>query len=115
MVSTGILIIIAIILISYFLSLNSSKGVSVPTQYKGAEGLDYIRKSYGGQLSQAESLCTGQFRGNWIDYSNEIGCRNMQSFSTTYCSMSSIKNLADLCKSIGGTSICSSTEASCSV
>jgi len=113
-----IFIIIIIILAAYFLynrGSDSSQNYSVPSQYKGSEGLDYIRKSYASGLSQARGLCTSQFKGEWVDSSNEIGCQNMQGFSTSYCGVDIIKNLVNLCNSIGGNPVCSSTEASCSV
>jgi hypothetical protein len=112
-----ILIIIVIILAAYFFYKNStaSQSYSVPTQYKGSEGLDYIRKNYASELSQAKSLCAGQFKGEWIDSSSEIGCQNMQGFSTSYCGMDIINNLVNMCNSIGGNPVCSSTQAICSV
>jgi purine-cytosine permease-like protein len=113
-----ILIIIMIILAAYFIykgGSSSKQSYSVPSQYKGSEGLDYIRKNYASGLSQAKSLCIGQFKGQWVDSSSEIGCNNMQGFSTSYCSVDVIQNLVKLCNSIGGSPTCSSTEASCSV
>jgi len=112
-----ILIIIVIILAAYSFYKNSTanQSYSVPTQYKGSEGLDYIRKNYASGLSQAKSLCVGQFKGEWTDSSSEIGCQNMQGFSTYYCSFDIIKNLVKMCISIGGSPICSSTQAICSV
>ena len=112
-----VLIIIMIILAAYFIYKggSSSQSYSVPSQYKGSEGLDYIRKNYASGLSQAKVLCTGQFKGQWVDSSSEIGCNNMQGFSTAYCSVDVIQNLVNLCNSIGGSPTCSSTEASCSV
>ena len=114
-----IFIIIIIVFAFYFLffkgSSSSSQTYSVPSDYKGSQGLDYIRKNYASGLSQARSLCTGQFKGSWVDTSNEIGCHNMQGFSSAYCGISVIQNLVKLCNSIGGSPTCSSTQASCSV
>ncbi len=112
-----ILAIILTILSAYYLykSSDSTKSYSVPSQYKGSEGLDYIRKNYASELSQAMSLCVGQFKGEWIDSSSEIGCQNMQGFSSSYCGMDIIQNIVSLCNSIGGNPTCSSTQASCEV
>jgi len=112
-----ILIIIVIALIVYFLYNKSldNQNYSIPPEYKGSEGLDYIRKNRASDLAQAKNLCTSQFKGNWVDSANEIGCYNMQGFSTYYCYTSTIQNIVNLCKSIGGNPICSSNQASCSV
>lgn len=114
-----ILIIVLIILGAYAMynkgSSSGSQSYSVPSSYSGSGGLDYIRKNYASGLSQARGLCTSQFKGEWIDTSSEIGCRNMQGFSTTYCGLDVIQNLVKMCNSIGGNPVCSSTEASCSV
>lgn len=113
-----IFIIIIIILAAYVLyhrGSSSGQSYSVPSNYTGSEGLDYIRKNYASGLSQAQALCTSQFKGQWVDTSSEIGCQNMQGFSTSYCSFDVIQNLVKLCNSIGGNPTCSSTEASCSV
>lgn len=113
-----IFIIIIIILAAYVLyhgGSSSSQSYSVPSNYTGSEGLDYIRKNYSTGLAQVQTLCTGQFKGEWVDSSSEIGCQNMQGFSTSYCSLSVIQNLVNLCNSIGGSPVCSSTQASCSV
>jgi len=116
----AIAIIIIIILAAYFSSFNktgtsSSQTYSIPPEYRGSAGLEYVKRQYSSQLSQARSLCTGQFKGNWMDSSNSLGCYNMQGFSTYYCGMNIIKNLENLCRSIGGSSTCSSNQASCSV
>ncbi|NIO44399.1 MAG: hypothetical protein GTN36_02495 [Candidatus Aenigmarchaeota archaeon] len=114
-----IFIIIIIILVAYFLftedSSSDKQDYKVPPEYRGKEGLDYIKRTYSSELSQARSLCINQFKGNWIDTSNDLGCYNMQGFSSSYCNMDILKNLANLCRSIGGNSICSSTQASCTV
>ena len=114
-----LLIIIIIILAIYFFYIKNNvpekQNYTVPPEYKGSEGLDYIRKTYASELSQARSLCTNQFKGNWVDSSNNLGCYDMQGFSSSYCNMDIINNLINLCKSIGGSSTCSSTQASCSV
>jgi hypothetical protein len=109
-------ILIALVGYSYLTrGAESSQSYSIPQGAKGAAGLDYIRNNYASQLPQAQSLCVGQFRGTWTDSSNSIGCFNMQGFSTAYCSMDIIRNLASLCSSIGGNPICTSSQASCSV
>jgi hypothetical protein len=114
-----IFIIIIIILAAYALyhreSSSGSQSYSVPSNYTGSEGLDYIRKNYSSGLAQAQALCTGQFRGEWVDSSSEIGCQKMQGFSTSYCGVDIINNLVNMCNTIGGNPVCSSTEASCSV
>lgn len=108
-----ILTIIIIILFAYILFNNSN--TSVPPEYKGSEGLDYIRRTRSGDLVQAKALCTSQFKGSWVDNSNSIGCYNMQGFSDYYCGMDILKNLANLCNSIEGNPTCTSTQASCTV
>jgi len=114
-----ILIIIIIILALYFLyfknNTENNQSYTVPPEYRGSEGLDYIREHYASELAQARSLCINQFKGDWIDTSNDLGCYNMQGFSSSYCNMDIINNLVNLCKSIGGNPSCSSTQASCSV
>lgn len=116
-----IAIIIIIAVAAYLLYTNrskvsgSSQNYTVPSNLKGSQGLDYIKNNYASGLSQAKSLCITQFKGNWMDNSNTIGCYNMQGFSTFYCNTDTIRNLVNLCNSIGGNSVCSSTQASCSV
>ncbi len=87
----------------------------MPPEHKGVEGLDYIRINYASELAQAKNLCITQFKGNWVDSSNTIGCFNMQGFSTYYCSVDVIQNIVNICNSIGGNPTCSSTQASCTV
>jgi len=91
------------------------QNISVPQSYSGSEGLEYIRNNYASQLSQAKSICTGQFKGTWTDSSNTIGCFGMQGFTSAYCNMTIIKQLTDLCNSIRGNAVCSSNQASCNV
>jgi len=110
-----ILIIIVVALAAYFLYPKSSNTYTIPSGYKGAEGLDYLRKNYASELAQVRSLCINQFKGNWVDTSNTIGCYNMQSFSEYYCNTDTVKNLVNLCNSIEGDPICSSTQASCTI
>ena len=114
-----ILIIIIIALAIYFFYFenrtSSNQNYQVPQEYKGSEGLDYIRRNYASELQQARSLCTNQFNGNWVDSSTSIGCYNMQGFSENYCNIDIIKNLESLCISINGSPVCSSTQASCSI
>lgn len=115
----AVIILIAVIAYSYinknFLSRQSNNEYTIPSEYKGQEGLNYIKQNYASQLSQARSLCAGQFKGNWVDSSNSVGCYNMQGFSTLYCSTDAIKSLIETCSSIGGSSSCSSSQLSCSV
>lgn len=113
-----IAVIILIIVVAYSFFTNKTKGnktYSIPPEYMGQEGLNYIKQNYASQLSQARSLCSSQFKGNWIDTSNSIGCYNMQGFSSLYCSTDVIKNLIETCNSIGGISSCSSSQISCTV
>jgi len=119
-----IIYIIILIILAYVISFGNSfignkngnnQSYTIPPEYKGAAGLDYLKKQYSSDLSQARSLCTGQFKGKWIDTADRIGCYSMQGFSSFYCGMSAIKNLVDICKSIGGSPVCSSNQASCSV
>jgi hypothetical protein len=99
-----------------FLNASNQKNTStVPTDYKGKAGLDYLKQHYSSGLAQAKSLCASQFKGTWTDSANSIGCYNMKGFSTYYCSMDYIKGLIDLCREISGNPVCSSTQASCSV
>jgi len=112
-----ILIIIILVLAAYFFytknKTTGNKNYEIPPEYKGSEGLNYIRKHYASELAQVRSLCINQFKGDWVDTSNDIGCYNMQGFSSSYCNMDIIKNLENLCKSIGGNPTCSSTQTSC--
>jgi len=112
-----ILIIIIIVLAAYFFytrnKVSSNQNYTVPSEYKGSEGLNYLRENYASELSQARSLCINQFKGNWVDSSNNIGCYDMQGFSSYYCDIDVLKNLVNLCESIGGNPTCSSTQASC--
>lgn len=114
--------IIVIIFLAYFFyskqgntSDSSASTPTVPSEYQGSEGLNYIRENYASELSQARSLCTSQFNGNWVDNSNTIGCYDMEGFSTAFCSIDVIQNLVSTCRSIGGNPTCSSTQASCTV
>ena len=110
------LILIIIALASYFFyNKNFESQYTIPSEYKGTKGLEYIRENYASELAQARNLCINQFKGDWIDTSNKIGCYNMEGFSSYYCNVDIIKNLINLCYSIGGTPTCSSTEMSCSV
>jgi len=115
----AVIILIAVVVYSYinknFLSSRSTSKYSIPPEYMGQEGLNYIKQNYASQLSQAQSLCTSQFKGNWIDSSNSIGCYNMQGFSTLYCSTDFIKSLIETCSSIGGSPACTSSQISCTV
>jgi len=116
MEDSKLFILIVIILTAYLLFYkNMTTNTTVPLQYKGIEGLDYLKKQYSSQLPQAKSLCLSQFKGEWVDTSNSIGCFNMQGFSSSYCGVNLISNLIKLCNSIGGSPICSSTQASCTV
>ena len=89
--------------------------ITIPPEYKGVAGLDYMRRNYAPSMEKAKSLCTGQFKGDWRDTSTEMGCYDMQGFLTLYCDAETIKNLKDLCNSINGISDCSSNQVSCSV
>lgn len=116
------IIFIIVVLAAYYLSTNKGSGTTnniksnqSSTIPEGTQGLDYLKRQYASQLPQAQSLCSSQFKGNWVDNSNSIGCYNMQGFSTFYCGADTIKNLINLCNSIGGNSVCSSTQASCTV
>ncbi len=114
-----ILIFIIVVLVAYFFYSQSkttdSGNYDVPSEYKGVEGLNYIRNNYASQLSQARSLCITQFKGEWIDTSNRIGCYNMEGFSPAYCGLGIIKDLVNLCNAIDGSPTCSSSEAGCTV
>ena len=88
---------------------------TVPPEYKGTEGLDYIRENSASDLEKAKSFCTVQFKGSWNDTSNEIGCHGMQGFYTLYCNFDIIQDLANLCTKINGNFICSTTKMTCIV
>lgn len=117
--STILVIIIIVLTLAYFFyrkpTSSGGQDYSIPSGYTGSQGLDYIKKNYGSELAQAQSLCVGQFKGNWINTANEIGCENMQGFSSAYCSFDVIQNLENLCNSIGGNAVCSSTQTTCTV
>lgn len=104
-----------VLAIYFFYEEPSSQSFEIPPEYTGSRGLDYIRDSYSSQLSQARTACSSYFKGEWRDNSNTIGCYNMQDFSTSYCGTDIIQNLVDLCNSIRGNPVCTSTQASCSV
>jgi hypothetical protein len=115
-----IVYVIILIALAYIISYGnnkngSSQNYTVPPEYRGTAGLDYLKRNYAPSLSQAQSLCTSQFKGNWIDTSNTIGCYNMKGFSTAYCSIDIVRNLENTCNSIGGSAICSINQASCTV
>ena len=118
-------LIVIIVLSSYFLYINinnvydqtftvGNQTYIIPSNYKGLEGLNYIKQNYASGLEQARGLCINTFKGNWVDTSNSIGCYDMQGFSI-YCNMDAIKNLTNLCNSIRGIPTCDSTQASCKI
>jgi hypothetical protein len=89
--------------------------ITIPPEYKGVAGLDYVRRNYAPSMDRAKSLCTGQFKGEWRDTSTEMGCYDMQGFLTLYCGAEAIQSLVNLCSHINGNSTCSSNQVSCSV
>jgi hypothetical protein len=89
--------------------------ITIPPEYKGVAGLDYVRRNYAPSMEKAKSLCTGQFKGDWRDTSTEMGCYDMQGFLTLYCGAETIQSLVNLCSYINGNSTCSSNQVSCSV
>ncbi len=91
------------------------ENITIPPEYKGTAGLDYVRRNYVSSMDRAKSLCTDRFKGEWIDTLNEMGCYNMQGFLTLYCGAETIQNLINLCNSINGNPTCSSNQVSCSV
>jgi hypothetical protein len=88
---------------------------SIPPEYKGSEGLDYVRNNSASELDKAKSLCTDIFKGDWIDTLDAIGCYNMQGFSTDYCNMDIIQTLVILCHKINGDFECSTDKIACGV
>jgi hypothetical protein len=89
--------------------------ITIPPEYKGVAGLDYVRRNYAPTMEKAKSLCTDQFKGNWRDTSTEMGCYDMQGFLTLYCGAETIQRLVNICIYINGNSTCSSNQVSCSV
>lgn len=88
---------------------------SIPPEYKGSEGLDYVRNNSAPELGKAKSMCIDIFKGDWIDTLDAIGCYNMRGFSTDYCSMDVIQAIVILCNRISGTPECSITHVVCGV
>jgi len=112
----GIIIIIILFAYPFYIEFFGGKSnYGVPPEYRGVEGLEYIKNERPAELTQAKYLCENQFKGNWVNTASNIGCYNMVGFSEQYCNLGEIKNLVNLCNSIGGTPICSSTQASCTV
>jgi hypothetical protein len=95
----------------YYEDLN----ITIPPEYKGVEGLDYVRRNYAPIMEKAKSLCTDKFKGEWRDTSTEMGCYDMHGFLTLYCGAEAIQSLMNLCNSINGISTCSTNQVSCSV
>ena len=88
---------------------------SLPPDYKKSDALNYIRNNSAPELAKAESMCTSQFGGNWVNILDAMGCYNMQGFSTEYCSNELIQTLVSLCNQMDGESECSSDHVVCSV
>lgn len=88
---------------------------SVPSEYKGSEGLNYIRNNSVLELTKAISLCTDMFGGEWVDTLDAMGCYNMQGFSIDYCSRDLIQTLVSLCNQINGKPECSANHVVCAV
>ncbi|MFH1229858.1 MAG: hypothetical protein V1678_05565 [Candidatus Aenigmatarchaeota archaeon] len=93
----------------------NSQTYQVPSQYTGQQGIQYLRQNYGSQFEQARSLCGSQFNGEWVDSPTGIGCINMKGFSEVLCSVDTIRSLMETCRSIGGSPVCNSNQASCSL
>jgi len=112
----GVIIFLAIA--AYFLFFNKSStfmSQSTTVLPTGTQGLIAVKQQHSSELPQARSFCTGQFKGEWVETSNEIGCFNMQGFSSAYCLVGQVQDIINDCKAIGGTPVCTSTQASCSV
>jgi len=97
------------------ISANDILTISIPSDYKGSQGLDYVRSNYSSYAEKAKNLCTDSFKGDWIDTLDGMGCYNMQSFSTSYCNESIIQSLVSLCNKINGSPDCSSDKVICSI
>ena len=95
--------------------INETIIISIPSDYKGSEGLDYVRTNYSSELEKAKSLCTDSFKGDWIDTLDGMGCYNMQGFSTSYCNENIIQSLVSLCNKINGSPDCSTDKVICSI
>jgi hypothetical protein len=95
--------------------VQSSQPYQVPPQYTGQQGIQYLRQNYGSQFEQARGLCTSQFKGEWVDSPTSIGCVNMKGFSDVMCNVDTIRSLMQTCRSIGGSPVCNSNQASCSI
>ena len=89
--------------------------ISIPSKYKGSEGLDYIRNNSALELARAKSACTDKFKGGWLDTLDVIGCYNMQDFSMDYCSEDIIQTLVSRCNQINGNPDCSAYQVTCTV
>jgi hypothetical protein len=88
---------------------------SIPSEYKGSKGLDYIRNNSALELAEAKSLCIDLLNGEWVDTSNALGCYNMKDFSIVFCERDIIKTLISLCNQINGNPDCSTNQVICSV
>lgn len=88
---------------------------SLPSNYKKSDALDYVRNTSASDMAKAESMCTSQFNGNWVNTLDAIGCYNMQGFSTDYCNSDLIQSLVNICNQIEGQPECSSDNVVCSV
>ncbi len=88
---------------------------TIPSEHTGVEALNYVRNNYSTDLAWAETLCINQFNGEWIDNSEKIGCYDMKGFFILYCNTENIMNILNFCHSIGGYSLCSSTQVSCTL
>ena len=89
--------------------------VTVPPEYKGTAGLDYLRNNSPAEIEKAKSLCTNLLGGNWMNTKNSMGCYNMKYFVTAFCDRDIIKTLVSLCEEINGTTECLTDKVVCSV
>lgn len=89
--------------------------ISIPSKYKGSEGLDYIRNNSASELARAKSACIDKFKGGWLDTLDAMGCYNMQDFSMDYCSEDIIQTLVNRCNQINGNPDCSTYQVTCTV
>jgi hypothetical protein len=102
-------------ILTYVINDNTYDMPSVPSGYTGPKGLDYIRTNYASQLENAKNLCTSQFKGDWVDTLDAIGCYNMQGFSMVFCGSDVIQGLIKLCYQISGDNGCTDTEIYCAI
>jgi len=98
---------------NYYTYTIDNQAYAIPSEYEGAEAVNYVKENYSSSFSEAKDFCINQFNGEWIDDSEKIGCFDMEGFFILFCSTENVLNILNFCYLIGGMPICSSTEVSC--